>query len=43
VAVRGADREREGRLAALAFARRVRELGLGAEQALVLVREALLD
>ncbi|WP_237728288.1 GntR family transcriptional regulator [Cellulomonas sp. APG4] len=42
VAMRGADVEREGRVAAVAFARRARELGLGAEQALVLVREALL-
>lgn len=42
VAVRGADRDREARVAAQTYARRIRELGLDAEQALVVVREALL-
>ncbi|EYR62380.1 GntR family transcriptional regulator [Actinotalea ferrariae CF5-4] len=41
VAVRGEDREREGRVAATAFARRAGELGLDREVALRLVREAL--
>ena len=41
VAVRGEDREREGRVAATAFARRVQELELDTEVALRLVREAL--
>ncbi|MBC7291295.1 MAG: GntR family transcriptional regulator [Actinotalea sp.] len=41
VAVRGEDREREGRVAATAFARRVRELGLDPDVALRLVRDAL--
>ncbi len=41
VAVRGSDREREARLAAQAYVRRVRELGVEDEQALVLIRGAL--
>lgn len=40
VAVRGEDREREGRVAATDFARRARELGLDREDALRLVRDA---
>lgn len=41
VALRGADREREARVAAEQFARRVRELDVGADQAVALVRRAL--
>jgi DNA-binding transcriptional regulator YhcF (GntR family) len=41
VAVRGADAEREGAVAARQYARRVRELGLDADRAVRLVREAL--
>jgi len=41
VAVRGQDREREGAAAARVFVRRVRELQLGDEDALRLVRDAL--
>ncbi|WP_225755073.1 GntR family transcriptional regulator [Actinotalea sp. Marseille-Q4924] len=41
VAVRGEDREREVRVAATAFARRVRELEVDPDVAVRLVREAL--
>ena len=41
VAVRGSDREREARRAADRYVERVRELGLGTEEALGLVRTAL--
>lgn len=41
VAVRGSDREREARRAADRYVERVRELGLGADEALGLVRSAL--
>ncbi|MBO1753019.1 GntR family transcriptional regulator [Actinotalea sp. BY-33] len=41
VAVRGADRDREGEIAARQYVRRVRELGLDAENAVRLVRSAL--
>lgn len=41
VAVRGADAQREGQVAARAFARRAAELGLSPDEALRLAREAL--
>ena len=41
VAVRGADREREARVAAEQYARRVRELGVDPERAVALARRAL--
>lgn len=41
VAVRGADRDRETSQAAQQFARRIRELGVGVDQALDAVRAAL--
>ena len=42
VAARGDTRDREARVAAQTYARRVRELGLDPDQALVVVRAALL-
>ncbi|WP_149203720.1 GntR family transcriptional regulator [Actinotalea subterranea] len=41
IALRGSDREREARVSAVQFARRMRELEVGPEQALDLVRAAL--
>ena len=41
VTLRGADRDREARVAAAEYARRVRELEVAPEQAVALVREAL--
>ena len=43
VAVRGADVEREAVRAAAQYAKTVRELGVGADRAVALVREALAD
>ena len=41
VAVRGADREREARIATQTYARRLRELGIGTQEALILVRQVM--
>jgi len=41
IAVRGADREREARIATQTYARRLRELGVGTHEAIGLVREVM--
>ena len=41
IAVPGADRDREARIAAQRYARRLRELGMGTQEALSLVRDAM--
>jgi len=41
VAVEGVGRSSEAALATAAYVRRLRELGIGAEEAIVLIREAL--
>lgn len=43
VAVRGEDRERQAAIAAQEYLRHLRELGVGPDRALSLVREALAD